>query len=93
MTLDTDVNYETNNVLSKISEATEQYLKTQFNDYLNKITKQYNVDIDDFCLRGPAHFSTISEWENFNWDEKFKNTEFDIDIDINVLSTILITKT
>jgi spore germination protein KC len=93
MTLDTDVNYEANNVLSKISEATEQYLKTQFNDYLNKVTKQYNVDIDDFCLKGPAHFSTISEWENFNWDEKFKNTEFDINIDINVLSTILITKT
>ena len=93
MTLDTDVNYEANNVLSKISEATEQYLKTQFNDYLNKVTKQYNVDIDDFCLKGPAHFSTISEWENFNWDEKFKNTEFDVNIDINVLSTILITKT
>ena len=93
MTLDTDVNYEANNVLSKISEATVQYLKTQFNDYLNKVTKQYNVDIDDFCLKGPAHFSTISEWENFNWDEKFKNTEFDVNIDINVLSTILITKT
>lgn len=93
MTLDTDVNYEANNVLSKISEATEQYLKTQFNDYLNKVTKQYNVDIDDFCLKGPAHFSTISEWEKFNWDEKFKNTEFDVNIDINVLSTILITKT
>ena len=93
MTLDTDVNYEANNVLSKISEATEQYLKTQFNDYLNKVTKQYNVDIDDFCLKGPSHFSTISEWEKFNWDEKFKNTEFDVDIDINVLSTILISKT
>ena len=93
MTLDTDVNYEANNVLSKISEATVQYLKTQLNDYLNKVTKQYNLDIDDFCLKGPAHFSTISEWEKFNWDEKFKNTEFDIDIDINVLSTILITKT
>ena len=93
MTLDTDVNYESNNVLSKISEATEQYLKTQFNDYLNKVTKQDNVDIDDFSLKGPAHFSTIPEWEKFNWDEKFKNTEFDIDIDINVLSTILITKT
>ena len=93
MTLDTDVNYEANNVLSKISEATEQYLKSQFNDYLNKVTKHYNVDIDDFCLKGASHFSTISEWEKFNWDEKFKNTEFDIDIDINVLSTILITKT
>ena len=93
MTLDTDVDYEAHNVLSKISEATKQYLKTQFNDYLNKVTQQYNIDIDDFCLKGPTHFSTISEWENFNWDEKIKNAEFDVDIDINVLSSLLITKT
>ena len=93
MTLDKNVNYETNNVLSRFSEATTEYLKDQFNDYLNKITKQYNVDIDDFSLKGPAHFATISEWENYNWDEKFQNTEFDVDIDINVLSTMLITKT
>ena len=93
MTLDTDVNYEAQNVLSKISNAAKEYLKNQFNDYLNKVTKQYNVDIDDFCLKGPAHFSTISEWKNFNWDEKFKNAEFDVDIDINVLSSMLITKT
>ena len=93
MTLDNDVNYETDETLYKISESTKQYLKGQFDDYLNKVSKEYNVDIDDFCTDAPAHFSTISEWENFNWDEKFKNVEFDVNIDINVLSTMLITKT
>lgn len=93
MTLDKDINYETEEVLSKISETTKNYLTTQFNDYLNKVAKEYDVDIDQFSLKAPAHFSTISEWENFSWDEKFKNTDFDVNIDINVLSTMLITKT
>ena len=54
---------------------------------------EYDVDIDEFSLKAPVHFSTISEWKNFNWDEKFKSTEFDVNVDINVLSTMLITKT
>ena len=93
MTLDKDINYETDEVFSKISSATKDYLKEQFYNYLNKVTKEYEVDIDNFSTKGPAHFLTISEWENFNWKEKAKNSEFDVDIDINVLSSMLITKT
>ena len=69
-------------------------IDTGFNDVSNEYwAKEYNVDIDRFCTKGPAHFSTISEWEKFNWKEKFKNAVFDVDIDIDVLSTMLITKT
>lgn len=93
MTLDKDVNYETNEVLSKISDSTKKYLKEQFEKYFDKVSKQYNIDIDNFNTKARTHFSTISEWENFNWDEKYKNAHFDVDIDINVLSTLLITKT
>lgn len=93
MTLDKGINYETDETLSKISAATKDYLKEQMNNYLNKVSKEYNVDIDHFCTKGPAHFSTISEWEKFNWKEKFKDAVFDVDIDIDVLSTMLITKT
>ena len=93
MTLDVDTNYEKDEILSKISTSAEEYLKKQFTKYLNKVTKEYEVDIDNFSTKGPAHFLTIGEWKNFNWNEKFKNTNFDIDININVLSSLLITKT
>lgn len=93
MTIDKDVNYESDEVLTKISESAKSYLKEQMDNYLNKVSKEYGVDIDRFCAKGPAHFSTISEWKDFNWNEKFKNAVFDVDIDINVLSTMLITKT
>lgn len=93
MTLDKDIDYETNEVLSKISDAAEKYLNEQFNDYLKKVSTEYEADIDNFCTKAKAHFLTIPEWENFNWNEKFKNAKFDVDVNVNVLSTMLITKT
>lgn len=93
MTLNKGINYEISEVLEKISEETNSYLNEQINSYLNKVSKEYCVDIDNFCAKGPSHFSTISEWEKFNWKEKFKNAEFNVNIDVNVLSTMLITKT
>lgn len=93
MTLDKDINYEKEEILAKISDATKNYLTTQFHDYLNKVTKEYNIDIDDFSIKAPAHFLTISDWENYNWDERFKDAEFSVNIDVNVLSSILVTKT
>lgn len=95
MTIDKDVNYESDEILTKISESAKSYLKEQMNNYLNKVSKEYGVDIDHFCTKGPAHFSTISEWQDYNWNEKFKDAVFDVDvnIDTSVLSTMLITKT
>lgn len=93
MTLNKNINYETNDVLTKISDATKNYLTKQFHNYLNKVTKKYNVDIDNFSTKAPAHFLTISDLENYNWEQKFKNSEFDVNIDVNVLSTLLVTRT
>lgn len=74
-------------------QGLEKYLEEQFHNYLNKVSKEYNVDIDRFSTKGPAHFTTISEWENFNWQEKYKNSKFDVDINLNVVSSMLLTKT
>ena len=93
MTLEKDVEYETDEVLLKISNAAKDYLKNHFNDYFKKISTEYESDIDHFCTKATANFLTISDWENFNWNEKFKNSIFDVNVDINVLSTMLVTKT
>lgn len=93
MTLDKDVDYETNEVLSKISNSTKEYLTKEFNDYLKKVSTEYETDIDNFFTKATANFLTISDWKKFDWNQKFKNAEFDVDINVNVLSTMLITKT
>ncbi len=93
LTLESDTDYEIDEILRKLAGSTEKYLKEQFNNYLNKISKEYNTDIDQFCAKAQSNFLTIPEWENFNWSEKFKNSEFDVNIDINIVSSPLVTKT
>jgi len=93
ITLDKNINYEEDETLSIISDSAKQYLKNEFNSYFHKLTREYNVDIDQFCDKALSHFSTISEWESFNWKEKLKNAEFEVNIDISMLSSMLVTKT
>lgn len=93
MTLDKGINYETEEVVENFSNSTKQYLEEQINNYLNKISKEYNTDIAHFSNKATVYFSTMSEWENFNWKEKFKDSIFDVKINTEVLSTLLITKT
>lgn len=93
LTLENNINYEQEEILNIFSSSTEDYLKQQFTNYFNKISKEYNTDIDSFCNKALSHFSTNKEWENFNWSEKFNLANFNIDININVTSSKLITKT
>lgn len=93
MTLNKNVDYETDEILSQISNSSEEYLTKEFNDYLEKISSKYETDIDNFCTKAKANFLTLYDWRNFNWNEKFKNAKFDVNINVNVLSAMLITKT
>ena len=93
MTLEQDIDYEIPETLEKISYTAKDYLKNEFDKYLNKVSKEYNCDIDEFYTKAIGHFATIPEWENFNWKEKFKNAVFNVDLDFNVTSSLLVTKT
>lgn len=93
LTLENNINYQSKETLEKISNAATEYMKTQIANYLNKVCIDYGTDIDDFYTKALSHFKTISEWENFNWSEKIKEAKFDINVDVNVTSSLLITQT
>ena len=93
ITLENNVDYQSNETLEKISTSTKQYIESQINDYLNKVCKEFSVDIDEFYAKALCHFATIPEWKNFNWEEKIKNAHFNVNANVNVISSILLTKT
>lgn len=93
ITLQNNEDYESSEILKKISDSAQKYMKNQVNDYLNKVCKEYGVDIDKFYAKALCHFATIPEWKNFNWEEKIKNAKFDINVNVNVISSVLITET
>ena len=57
------------------------------------MSKEYSIDIDHFSTRALSHFLTIQDWENFNWNEKFKDAKFNVSVNINSISPMLLTRT
>ena len=93
LTLEKNIEYEQTNTLEKFSDATIDYLKKQFDNYFNKVSKEYGTDIDCFSSKALSHFATKQDWENYNWNEKFKSAQFHTNVKVNVVSSQIITKT
>ena len=93
LTLNNDIDYQSNSILEKISNSTKNYLEKEMYDYLNKVSREYGTDIDNFGIKATSKFTTIPEWKEYNWLEKFKTAEFNVNIDVNVVSSLLVTKT
>lgn len=92
LTLDKGDNYQTEENLDKLCNSAQKYLEQQMHSYVDKISKEYNIDIDHFADKVLSHFSTISEWKDFNWKEKFKDATFDINAHVDINSSLLLTK-
>lgn len=93
LTLEKNIEYEQTNTLENFSDATIDYLEKQFDNYFNKVSKEYGTDIDCFSYKALSHFATKQDWENYNWNEKFKSAQFHTNVKVNVVSSQIITKT
>ena len=87
---DQNSNYFHGDNLELIQEYAVSYMKGQFDNYLYKISKDYGADIDLFGRYAVKHFPTWKEWTDYNWTNNFKNSFFDVDINVNVTSSYLI---
>lgn len=93
LTLEKDIEYEQTSTLEKFSVATKDYLEKQFNNYFNKVSKEYGTDIDCFSYKALSHFATKKDWVDYNWNKKFKSAQFHTNVKVNVVSSQIITKT
>ncbi len=83
-------NYFEKDNLTMIEEYAKSYMKSQIEDYLYKVSKDYGADIDLFGRHAVKHFATWDEWMEYNWLENYKNAFFNVDLNIDVISSYLI---
>ena len=65
-------------------------MSAQFENYCYKISKEFGADIDLFGKHAVKHFLTWDKWLEYNWLDNYKNAFFDIDVDVDVISSYLI---
>jgi len=90
LSADQNSNFFNEENLKIIQNYANEYLKTQLDNYLYKVSKEFGSDIDLFGKHAVKHFSTWDKWVDYNWVSNFKNSFFDVDVNINVTSSYLI---
>ena len=83
-------NYFQKDNLALIEEYANSYIKSEVEHYVYKISKDFGADIDLFGRHAVKYFSTWDEWTNYNWLDNFSNSFFDVNVNVSVISSYLI---
>lgn len=75
-----------------VENATNEYLETLINEYLYSIAKDYNSDIAGFGGMLSAKFLTNDDWEKVHWNEIFKDSYFEVNVNTTITSNQLFNK-
>ncbi|MCI9366323.1 MAG: hypothetical protein HFJ54_07380 [Clostridia bacterium] len=83
-------NYFEEENLELIESYANSYIKSQIEAYLYKTSKDYKSDIAVFGKHAVKYFSTWDEWLEYNWLDNYSNSFFNVNVDVNVISSYLI---
>ena len=79
-------NYYSKENIKLIEDSCNEYLKKTINDYLYKTAKEYNCDIDSFGKYAVKYFTTIQDWQDYNWLDNFQNSTFNVNVETTIKS-------
>lgn len=77
------INYETPEKKKIIEDAFEQYLVEGIQKTFDKC-KEFKTDVFKFGTTAALQFWTIPEWEEYNWLEKFSESELKAEVDFTI---------
>lgn len=86
LSLDESTNYNSSEDIKVLNTYAEEYLRLQLLDYLYKTSKEYNSDISGFGKYMLSQYLTWDEWLNSNWLENYKNSFFEVKVNVDINS-------
>ena len=86
LSLDESTNYNSSEDIKVLNTYAEEYLRLQLLDYLYKTAKEYNSDISGFGKYVLSDYWTWDEWLDSNWLENYKNSFFDVKVNVDINS-------
>lgn len=75
-----------------VEKQAKEYLENLISDYLYRISKEYNSDIFNFQSMYSKKCLTNQELEKVHFEEVYKDSFFDINVDVEISSTHLFDK-
>ena len=81
------VNYQNDENIQILEYESNKYLEKIIYDYLYKISKSFNSDIDGFGRYASKYFLTINDFENYKWLDNFENSFFKVTVNTKIKSS------
>lgn len=88
-----DSKYLQSELLSKISQSCKYYLEDVITNYLYKTSKEFKSDINGIGNLAKSKFLTIKDFKNYDWNNKYIDSNFKVTIDADVKSSSLLSET
>lgn len=93
LSMDENMQYLDSKKVEILEKYTNSYLEAQLYQYLYKISKEYNSDIDAFGKYALKNFKTWDDWINYSWLENFKDSFFNVSVETKVKSGYILMET
>lgn len=84
LSIQSGINYEEGSLLNIFENSAEQFLKSEIMRLLNRTTKELHSDICGFGRYVKGRFLTWDEWTNFKWLGRYKDSTFNVDVDLKI---------
>jgi len=82
--IQSSINYEDVNKTPILEKSAEKYIKEGVTRFLEKTRDEFKSDICGFGDRFRNKFLTWKEWVDFGWLNRYKDTSFEIQVDVKV---------
>jgi len=86
VSIQSGIDYEKPERLPVVEDAFEKYLVKGIKDTFEKC-KEMKADVFNFGTTAAMQFWTIPEWEEYNWLDKFTQSELEVEVDFTVRRT------
>ncbi|MGE5328402.1 MAG: Ger(x)C family spore germination protein [Deltaproteobacteria bacterium] len=84
--------YENPQRIKILESYITEYIKNRFTQTFNILAKKYKSDIFGFGRNARLLFTTLKDWEEFNWKRKFSDARLNLKINFHIRRAGLILK-
>lgn len=80
----------TSDLANQIEISAENYLTNQIYEYLYKTSTEFNSDITGIGRFAKKNFSTLQDWNEYNWLATYSSSAFNINLNLSIKSGYLL---
>ena len=84
LSIQSGINYESTDKVSVMEESAEEFIKSGIQRYLKRTAEELNSDMCGIGTNMKGKFLTWSDWEKFDWKSKYKDSTFDVSVDLKI---------